>query len=75
MTACQPILPTEEKTNRLRADFLQIDVPMALRVSGLVLLADDPERKGRTMEMARKAYDTILRLKTAVSMTAADRQN
>lgn len=40
----------------------------------MVLLADDPERKARTMEAARKAYDTILRLKTSFSMTVANTQ-
>lgn len=58
-----------EETNRLRADFLRIDAQLALTFSGIALSTADLAKRERTIKIARKAYDTVLRLKPGVRMT------
>lgn len=61
-----------ENTRRLKADFLCIDAQMALTFSSIALNTRDLQRRERTTRAARRAYDTIQRLRTGVSMTAVD---
>ena len=61
------------QTNRLRANFLQIDSEIALTFSGIALGASDRERKRRTTLTARKAYDTIMRMREDVDLRVAEK--
>jgi hypothetical protein len=49
------------KTNKLRANFLQIDSEIAVTFANIALHTDDPQKRRRTANVARKAYDTITR--------------
>lgn len=53
----------ESRTNKLRASFLQIDCEIALTFASMALAASVPEKRRRTTLTARKAYDTIMRLR------------
>lgn len=59
--------------NRTRADFLQIDSEVGLTFSGIALTAKDEEKRGRATRVARKAYDTIMRLRKGIKLTDAQR--
>jgi hypothetical protein len=59
------------QTNRLAADFLQVDSEIALTFSALALGASDTEKRRRTAQTARKAYGTILRLRKDIELTDA----
>lgn len=58
-----------EAANRAMADFLRIDVQVALTFSGIALSTTDVAKRERTTKVARRAYEKILRLKTTVWMT------
>ena len=58
--------------NRARADFLLIDSGVALTFCGIALAANNEEKRRRTTKMARKAYDTILRLRESADLNDAD---
>src|SRR5215469_5262052 len=49
----------DAQTNRLRANFLQIDSEIALTFSDIAMHASDHEKRKRTAQTARRAYDTI----------------
>ena len=59
--------------NSAAADFLRIDSEVALTFSGIALAATDTETKTRTSLAARRAYDTIARLKWRIKLTDAER--
>jgi hypothetical protein len=59
------------ETNRLTADFLRIDSEIGLTFCALALSTDDRENRRRRSETARKAYDTIVRLRHNVELSAA----
>lgn len=63
----------DTRTNRLRANFLQIDSEVALTFSGIALQESKPEKRKRTTLTARKAYDTIMRLMKDTALSDADR--
>jgi hypothetical protein len=58
-----------EQSNEAIAEFLRIDVQVALTFSGIALSATDFAKRERTTKVARRAYDTILRLRAAVRLT------
>lgn len=60
-----------ERTNRMGAEFLQIDSEIALTFSGMALGASDKEKRRRTTKTARRAYDTIMRLRKGIALTDA----
>ena len=64
--------PTE-RTNRTGAEFLQIDSEVALTFCGIALGASDKEKRRRTAHTARKAYDTIMRLRKGIRLSDAQR--
>lgn len=66
-------LALNARTNRLRANFLQVDCEIALTFSNIALQTSDQERRKRTATSARKAYDTILRFKPGTDLGDADR--
>jgi hypothetical protein len=65
-------IPSSTRTNRARADFLRIDSEVGLTFSGIALGATDKETRKRTTQIARRAYDTILRLRDRVVLTEAE---
>jgi len=64
--------PTE-RTNKMGAQFLQIDSEVALTFSGIALGASDEGKRRRAAQTARKAYDTIRRLRKNIVLTDAQR--
>jgi len=60
------------RTNRVRADFLQVDSEIALTFSGIALEARDHGKRKRMIQSARRAYDTITRLRTNVELSHAE---
>jgi len=58
-------------TARVMAEFLRVDSEMGLTFSGLALYTDDLNKRNRATEAARKAFDTVTRLKIDVSLTDA----
>ena len=62
-----------ERTNKMGAEFLQIDSEIALTFSGIALGASDKEKRRRTTQSARKAYDTIMRLRKGIKLTDAQK--
>jgi hypothetical protein len=60
--------------NRSEADFLRIDSEVALTLSGIALGATDEETRTRTTIAARKASDTIARLRWRTELTDAQRE-
>jgi hypothetical protein len=57
---------------RVRADFLKIDLQTALTFSGIALQTTDPAKKQRTTRTARRAYDVITRFLQRTSLTRED---
>ena len=62
----------DTRTNKLKADFLQIDSEIALTFSAIALRATNQEKKRRTIRTARKAYDTITQLRESTDLSASD---
>jgi len=58
--------------NQAAADFLRIDSQVGLTLSNIALAATDKEKRIRTTKAARKAYDTIARLRDSVVLTYAE---
>lgn len=61
-----------EDANTASVNFLKIDLQTALTFSGMALRSSDPVRKRRNTRSARRAYDTIIRLRTNVHPKPAD---
>jgi hypothetical protein len=62
------------QTNRNGADFLLIDSEIALTFSSMALGASDAEKRRRTELIARKAYDTITRLRHRIDLDVSERE-
>lgn len=62
-----------ERTNRVAAKFLQIDCEIALTFSGIALKMSDEEKRRHLARTARKAYDTIMRLRKDFDLTDSER--
>jgi hypothetical protein len=62
-----------ERTNRIAAEFLQIDSDVALTFSNIALETNDARKKTRTARTARRAYDTIMHLRKGIEMTDAEK--
>jgi hypothetical protein len=62
-----------EQTNRMGAQFLQIDSEIALTFSSIASGASDEEKRRRATQTARKAYDTIRRLRKNILLTDVER--
>lgn len=60
------------RTNSLGVDFLQIDSEIGLTFSGIALEARDPEKRKRMAQSARRAYDSIARLRTGVELSQVE---
>jgi hypothetical protein len=66
---------TGQQLNATNADFLRIDAETALTFSQIALEADNPEKRNRNHQNARKAYDTIMRLRQKVVFTPAQEES
>jgi hypothetical protein len=62
-----------EQTNRIGAEFLQIDSEIGLTFSALALGSRDEGKRNRTGHTARRAYDTIMRLRKNIELTDPER--
>jgi len=60
--------PTE-RTNTIGAEFLQIDSEIALTFCGIAHATTDEGKRNRAAQTARKAYDTIMRLRKGIKLT------
>jgi len=69
MPKCWPT----ERTNRIGAEFLQVDAEIALTFCGIALTATNNEKRSSASHTARKAYDTIMRLRKGLNLTDAQR--
>ena len=58
-----------EQANMVRAEFLRIDTQVVLTFSGIALSTTDIGKRERTSMIARRAYDTILKLRAFVWLT------
>ena len=65
----------ESRAKKLRANFLQVDCDFALTFASIALGAIDRENRRRTTRIARKAYDTIVRLKRSSDLNEAEERN
>ena len=66
----------EHEAARIGAKFLLVDSEIALTFSGIALEAtdkDDKEKRRRTTQTARKAYDSILRLRNNITLADGER--
>ena len=63
---------TEQQFNRAGTNFLKADVATALTFSEVALSTDDPDKKRRNQQSARKAYDTVLRMAKKINLREED---
>ena len=61
------------QTNSLGVQFLQVDAEVALTLSGMALKTSSSEKRERQSDAARKAYDTIMRLRQNLDLSEAER--
>jgi len=66
------LLISSERLNQTGAEFLKIDVEMALTFTDIARRATDPLRKQRNRRAARRAYDSIVRLTARVHLSDED---
>jgi len=64
-----------ERLNRAQGNFLNLDAEVGLTFAGIALQTRDSEKRERTRRVARKAYDTVLRLMNRVTFTKDDAQS
>ena len=62
---------TLKNAERVGSDFLRIDSQVGLTFSSLALAANDEEGKRRKTGIARRAHDTIMRLRHKVKLSRA----
>lgn len=61
-----------EKLNRTGTEFLKTDLKTLLTFTSSALQTDNPEKRTRQRRVARKGYDTVLRLLKKVTLTKDD---
>lgn len=61
------------QASRIGVQFLLVDADIALTLSGMALKADSAEKRERQSEAARKALDTITRLRKNLDLDEAER--
>lgn len=61
------------QTNSIGAQFLLVDSAVGLTFSGIALKTSSCEERTRRTQAARKAYDTIMRLKKNLDLHKAER--
>jgi hypothetical protein len=73
MAGPRKVPPLVNSMNRVAADFLRIDSQVALTFSGIALAATDESTRRRTTMVARRAYETIVRLGRLIELTEGER--
>jgi len=68
------LLAIEKQFNKTGGDFLKVDLATALTFIATARHADDPEKKRRNRQFARKAYETVLKLAERVHLSSDDRE-
>ena len=63
---------SSEQAKRVAVQFLQIESEIALTFSGIALTANNGEKRIRAAQTARKAYETIMRLRQRFQLTDAE---
>jgi hypothetical protein len=63
----------QKQARRARRDFLQIDSEIGLTFSSIALTANDEDKRRRNTQTARKAYDTVTRLKNDINLSDAEK--
>jgi hypothetical protein len=61
-----------QQTNKVAADFLQIDSTTALTFSSIALSEQDDGRRQTATRIARRAYDSIMHLRKRIHLTEAE---
>ena len=67
------LLAIEKQFNKTGADFLKVDLATALTFVATARHADDPGKKRRNQQFARKAYETVLKMAKRVHLSSDDR--
>jgi hypothetical protein len=62
-----------DRTNTIGVTFLLVDSEMALTFSNLALQATNNQKRRNSTRIARKAYNSIVRLRTNIKFEASDR--
>lgn len=60
------------RANKAGADFLLVDSEIALTFAGLALQTADDEKRRRRIQVARKAYDTIRRMREGIELSKTE---
>jgi hypothetical protein len=63
---------TGRRLNQASKDFLRVDAETALTFTQAALTTDNPEKKSRNTQNARRAYDTIQRLSARLTYTDSE---
>jgi hypothetical protein len=63
---------TFRRSNTVGANFLQIDTEIGLTFSTIAVETNDLEKRKRTTRTARRAYDTITRLRKQIELSDAE---
>ena len=63
-----------QDATRASVNFLKTDLETALTFSGIALSTQDPKKRDRMRQNARKAYDTVIRFMKRLDLNAADSQ-
>lgn len=66
------LMTTARELNDSGVEFLKIDTETALIFAKIALQTNDPAKRKRNRENARKAYDTIQRLAKKLSLTSGE---
>ena len=73
--AAEQLSKIGQQLNATNADFLKVDVETALTFTQMALDTDNQEKRDRNRGNARKAYDTISRLRERVVLTPAQEKH
>ena len=68
------MLITRQETNRVRAQFLKTDLQAGLTFVKVAHQTGDDSQKRRSLQAARRVYDTVTSLALKVHLTADDSQ-
>lgn len=66
------MLALRSRFNKASTDFLKLDLNTALTFTRLARESDNEIKRERNRRSARKAYDTVLRLKQKISLNEGD---
>jgi hypothetical protein len=64
-----------QQATRASVEFLKTDLETALTFSGIALTTENPGKRTRMRQNARKAYDTVIRFMKRLELTDGDSQS